>query len=99
MTRQRKDSKPRGQSGPIKGPRPETAELEAELLRLNELVRARRDQLARLEHCPHKDCECRQVWKQVVEKKLAHQFGKIRKQVRAKPAAEQKPNQQVRRTR
>jgi hypothetical protein len=63
------------------------AELEAELLRLNSLVRQRRQQLARLEHCPHKDCECRQVWREVVEKKLASQVGKVRKQVRRKSAA------------
>ena len=64
----------------------EVAELEAELLRLNNLVRQRRLQLARLESCPHKDCECRQVWHDVVEKKLASQVGKIRKKVRERPA-------------
>lgn len=64
--------------------RNQTAELEAELLRLNALVRQRRNQLARLESCPNKDCECRQVWKEVVEQKLAKQVGKIRKQVRGK---------------
>ncbi len=57
-------------------------ELEAELLRLNELVRARRRQLARLAACPNKDCECRAVWREVVEKDLAGQVGKIRREVR-----------------
>ena len=60
-------------------------ELESELLRLTELVRARRKQLARLEKCPNKDCECRQVWREVVEKKLASQVGKVRQGVRARP--------------
>ena len=57
-------------------------ELESELLRLTELVRARRQQLARLEKCPNKDCECRKVWREVVERKLASQVGKIGKGVR-----------------
>jgi hypothetical protein len=57
-------------------------ELEAELLRLNTLVRERRKQLARLATCPNKSCECRAVWSEVVEKKLAGQMGKIRSQVR-----------------
>jgi hypothetical protein len=57
-------------------------ELEAELLRLNAMVRKRRDQLARLEKCPHKDCECRAVWREVVEKDLASQVGKISHGVR-----------------
>ncbi len=64
----------------------DAAELEAELIRLNTLVRARRKQLARLQRCPHKDCECRTVWRDVVEKSLAHQMGKIRQQVKSKPA-------------
>ncbi len=59
-------------------------ELESELLRLNELVRARRKQLARLESCPNKSCECRRVWREVVEKDLAKQVGKIRRGVRGK---------------
>jgi hypothetical protein len=62
----------------------EAMNLEAELLRLNTLVRQRRKQLAKLEDCPNKDCECRDVWKQVVEENLANQVGKIRKHVRAK---------------
>lgn len=69
----------------MKHKQPEANELEAELLRLNTLVRKRREQLARLEACPNKDCECRQVWREVVEKKLSSQVGKIRKQVRSKP--------------
>ncbi len=59
-------------------------ELESELLRLNDLVRARRKQLARLEDCPNKGCECRRVWREVVEKDLAKQVGKIRRGVRGK---------------
>ncbi len=59
----------------------EAADLEAELIRLTTLVRARRKQLVRLAKCPNKDCECRQVWRQVVEQTLAHQMGKIRRNV------------------
>ena len=60
----------------------QTAKLEAELLRLNDLVRQRREQLARLEDCPHTECECRRVWNKVVEDKLASQVHKVRKHVR-----------------
>jgi hypothetical protein len=63
----------------------DAVELESELLRLNTLVRERRKQLARLAVCPNKTCECRKVWSEVVEEKLAGQMGKIRKQVRARP--------------
>lgn len=59
-------------------------DLEAELLRLNTLVRERRKQLARLERCPNKNCECRRVWREVVEKSLSSQVGKIRRQVKGK---------------
>ncbi len=59
-------------------------ELEAELTRLNILVRARRKQLARLERCPNKDCECRMVWRDSVEKNLAEQMGRIRRQVKGR---------------
>ena len=65
-------------------------ELEAELIRLNTLVRQRRQQLFRLADCPNKDCECRKVWKEAVEKDLAAQVGRIRRNVRRparKPAA------------
>ena len=48
------------------------AELESELIRLNSLIRARRKQLAFLQRCPNTDCECRAVWKEVTEKKLAN---------------------------
>jgi hypothetical protein len=64
----------------------EATELEAELLRLNTLVRERRKQLARLEKCPNKDCPCRLVWRNHVEKNLAGQVGKIRRRVRSKTA-------------
>ena len=79
----------------MKRTRNQTAELEAELLRLNALVRQRRNQLARLESCPNKDCECRQVWKEVVDQKLANQVGKIRKQVRGKSRKGTKPRRRV----
>jgi hypothetical protein len=62
----------------------EATELEAQLLRLNTLVRERRKQLARLEDCPNKDCACRLVWRDHVEKNLAGQVGKLRRQVRDK---------------
>ena len=83
----------------MKRTRNQTAELEAELLRLNALVRQRRNQLARLESCPNKDCECRQVWKEVVEQKLAKQVGKIRKQVRGKTRKPTKARRSTRRAR
>jgi hypothetical protein len=63
----------------------ETAELEAELARLTALVRDRRKTLDRLDKCPNKDCECRFVWREHVEKTLAQQFGKIRSHVKSKP--------------
>jgi len=59
------------------------AELESELIRLNSLIRARRKQLALLERCPHTECECRALWTEVTEKKLAGQMGKVRKHVRS----------------
>lgn len=77
----------------MKRGKPQAAKLEAELVRLNELVRQRRQQLARLEQCPHHDCECRHVWREVVENKLATQVSKVRKHVRqgaSKPSTESK---------
>lgn len=74
----------------MKSKQRQAAELESELLRLNTLVRERRQQLARLEKCPNKDCECRRVWREVVEKNLNRQVGKIRKQVRGKRATKLK---------
>jgi hypothetical protein len=68
----------------MKSKKQEVLALEAELLRLNDMVRARRAQLSKLETCPHKDCQCRAVWKEVVEKDLASQMGKIGRQVTAK---------------
>ena len=62
----------------------EATGLEAELAWLNALVRERRKQLARLEKCPNKDCPCRFVWREHVEKNLAGQVGKIRRQVHGK---------------
>ena len=73
----------------------QAAELEAELLRLNALVRQRRKQLAFLEQCPNKSCECRTVWREVVEKNLASQVGKIRHHVRS-PKREGKAKTQSR---
>lgn len=62
----------------MKSTKAKVFELEAELLRLNDMVRARRRQLEKLEQCPHKECECRSVWREIVEKDLASQVGKIR---------------------
>jgi hypothetical protein len=59
----------------------EALALEAELLRLNELVRDRREQLARLQDCPNKTCECRRVWSKEVGKNLATQVRKIRREL------------------
>ena len=65
----------------MKSKKKTAADLEAELVHLTTLVRARRRQLAQLTKCPHKDCECRQVWQEVVERNLACQMGKIRRHV------------------
>jgi hypothetical protein len=75
----------------MRNKRQETIELEAELFRLNALVRKRRQQLARLEKCPNKDCECRAVWHEVVNKNLAGQMTKIRRQVRDGATDKSKP--------
>ncbi len=69
----------------MKSKQSQILELEAELIRLNTLVRARRKQLAFLAKCPNKSCECRRVWHEVVEQTLAGQMGKIRQQVRHRP--------------
>jgi len=69
----------------------QVTDLEAELVRLNALARERRKQLARLEKCPNKDCPCRFVWREHVEKNLAGQVGKVRRQVRGKPAKLSQP--------
>ena len=61
-------------------------QLEAELIRLNTLVRERRKQLARLEKCPNKDCPCRFVWREHVEMNLAGQVGEIRRRVMGRQA-------------
>jgi hypothetical protein len=66
----------------MKSKQRQVLELEAELLRLNALVRQRRKQLAYLDKCPNKECECRRVWHEVVEKDLAQQMGKVRRGVR-----------------
>lgn len=60
---------------------PDATELEAELARLNALVRERRKQLADLENCPDQQCPCRVVWQGAVEKNLSSQLGKIRRKV------------------
>jgi hypothetical protein len=70
----------------IHGKQREATELESELIRLNALVRERRKQLDRLDTCPNKDCPCRFVWREHVEKNLAGQVGAIRRQVKAKAA-------------
>lgn len=66
----------------LKSKKQEARALEAELLRLSDLVRARRAQLVRLESCPNTDCECRAVWRESVEGKLARQVVEVRRQVR-----------------
>jgi len=71
----------------MNGKQRETTDLEAELVRLNALVRERRKQLARLEECPNKDCPCRFVWREQVEKNLEGQVLKVRRHVGASPAA------------
>ena len=78
----------------MKGSKPkprEAAELESELLRLNALVRARREQLEQLKTCPNPECPCRAVWREQVEKGLAGQMGKIRRQVRSKQSQKGPP--------
>ncbi len=66
----------------MKSKQPQIPELEAELIRLNTIVRQRRAQLARLKKCPNKDCECRAVWRKVIEQTLAGQVGRIRRKIR-----------------
>jgi hypothetical protein len=86
----------------MKNGKPQDAtDLEAELLRLNTLVRARRKQLARLEKCPNKDCPCRVVWRNHVEMGLAGQVRIIRRQVSARKskASQIRPQPQRRRSR
>ncbi|HOX58876.1 MAG TPA: hypothetical protein P5205_16740 [Candidatus Paceibacterota bacterium] len=79
------------------GKPPDATELEAELARLNALVRERRKQLDRLEKCPNKDCPCRFVWREHVEKNLAGQIGKIRREVRKAPAQPAKSKRRLQR--
>jgi hypothetical protein len=75
----------------MKSKQQDAVKLEAELFRLNALVRQRRKQLDRLEKCPNKDCECRVVWREHVEKNLAGQVRKIRREVRDGAAGDSKP--------
>ncbi len=70
----------------MKDKKREVMELEAELLRLNSLVRDRRAQLLRLDQCPNKSCQCRLVWQEHVDRTLSRQMGKIRRQVVGKTA-------------
>jgi hypothetical protein len=60
----------------------EIVELEAELLRLNRLVRDRRRELVRLAKCPNETCACRLFWQDHVEKLVARQMRKIRQKIR-----------------
>ena len=75
----------------MNGKQRDATELEAELVRLNALVRERRQQLVRLEKCPNKDCPCRLVWRSHIEQNLAGQVGKIRRNVSGKSAKRTKP--------
>lgn len=68
----------------------EKIELEEELLKLNALVRKRREQLARIQDCPNHDCHCRAVWKEQVEKGLEGQVRKIRRNLDSKKKAKKK---------
>jgi hypothetical protein len=68
------------------GKPPNATKLEAELAWLNMLLRERRKQLGRLEKCPNKDCPCRFIWREHVEKRLTGQISKIRQRVSAKGA-------------
>ncbi len=77
----------------------DATELEAELVMLNALLRERRKQLARLEKCPNKDCPCRFVWRNHVEKNLAGQVRKIRRQVGALRPKSSQPKARLRRQR
>ena len=61
--------------------KPDATELEAELARLNALVRERRKHLASLKNCPNQQCPCRVAWRGVVEKNLSSQLGRIRRKV------------------
>jgi hypothetical protein len=72
-------------------------QLEAELIRLNTLVRERRQQLARLDKCPNKDCPCRFVWREHVEKNLAGQVGELRQRVKGQRAKLTRPKVRAKR--
>jgi hypothetical protein len=73
--------------GVMKNIKHEINELEAELLQLNSLVRERRKELVRLAKCPNKSCTCRLFWQKHVEKLLALQMRKIRREIRSGPRA------------
>lgn len=75
----------------------QVVDLEAELVRLNALVRERRKQLLRLENCPNKTCECRRVWREVVESELAGQIGRIRRRVKPNGTVKPKRSSKTRR--
>lgn len=63
-----------------------TQELETELRLLTEMVRDRRKELARLQTCPNKSCQCRVVWREQVEKNMASQVRKIRRKLNSNSA-------------
>ncbi len=73
------------------GKPPNASKLEAELAWLNALLRERRKQLVRLEKCPNKDCPCRFIWREHVEKNLAGQVDKIRRRVHGKNSRPKAP--------
>jgi hypothetical protein len=74
----------------MKNQQREILELEAELFQLATLVRNRRKALERLRNCPNKSCQCRLVWSEQVNKSLASQVRKIRRQLGNSPTKAKK---------
>jgi hypothetical protein len=70
----------------MKSQQREILELETELVQLATLVRKRRKALERLRNCPNSNCQCRLVWSEQVDKNLARQVRKIRRQLGNSPA-------------
>jgi hypothetical protein len=70
----------------MKSQQREILELETELLQLATLVRKRRKAMERLQNCPNSNCQCRLVWSEQVNKTLASQVRRIRRQLSHQPA-------------